>query len=207
MGRVDVTTSSGWSELRARPDGGEIVAVAVTGKPFVFAVGADLTGVPHITERDQHLIARAGHAAYASFTDLPVPTFAFVNGAAMGGGLELALSARYRTISGGAPAVALLPRDVDRLGRRRHHGATTAERAVVDRDGARWASAVAKATRVADARTGRAAGAPDRALGRRATKVGIAGAGLMASQLAAALRPAARGSGRRTGRPRPSAHA
>ena len=39
--------------------------------------------------------------------DLPVPTFAFVNGAAMGGGVEIALSADYRTISAGVPALAL----------------------------------------------------------------------------------------------------
>ena len=36
-----------------------------------------------------------------------MPTFAFVNGAAMGGGLEVALHCTYRTISSGAPAVAL----------------------------------------------------------------------------------------------------
>ena len=71
--------------LRARAEAGEIQAVGITGKPFVFAVGADLSGVPYVTEREQALaIARAGHAAFASIMDLPVPTFAFVNGAAHG---------------------------------------------------------------------------------------------------------------------------
>ena len=94
--------------IAARAAAGEIVAAAVTGKPFIFAVGADLSGVPKVTERDQAMaIASAGHAVFAAFSDLPVPTFAFVNGAAMGGGVELALAASYRTISAGVPAVAL----------------------------------------------------------------------------------------------------
>ena len=58
--------------LRARAEAGEIQAVGITGKPFVFAVGADLSGVPYVTEREQALaIARAGHAAFASIMDLP----------------------------------------------------------------------------------------------------------------------------------------
>ncbi len=83
-------------------------AVAVTGKPFIFAVGADLSGVPRITDRAQALaVGQLGHRVFARFRDLSVPTFAFVNGAAMGGGLEIALHCDYRTLSSGVPALAL----------------------------------------------------------------------------------------------------
>ncbi|MFC0531077.1 3-hydroxyacyl-CoA dehydrogenase NAD-binding domain-containing protein [Phytohabitans kaempferiae] len=82
--------------------------VAVTGKPYIFCVGADVTGLPMITSREQALeIGRLGHRVFARLKESTVPTFAFVNGAAMGGGLELALHCHYRTLSGGAAALAL----------------------------------------------------------------------------------------------------
>jgi 3-hydroxyacyl-CoA dehydrogenase/enoyl-CoA hydratase/carnithine racemase len=100
--------SGALSTLRARAQAGEIVGVGVTGKPFIFAVGADLTGVPKVTTREQMLaIGQLGHKTFEQLRTLPVPTFAFVNGAAMGGGVEIALSAAYRSISAGVGALSL----------------------------------------------------------------------------------------------------
>nr|WP_123604465.1 3-hydroxyacyl-CoA dehydrogenase NAD-binding domain-containing protein [Micromonospora sp. Llam0] len=87
---------------------GEPAFVAVTGKPYVFCVGADLTAMPQLVDREQALeIGRTGHRIFARLRDSAMPTFAFVNGAAMGGGLELALHCHYRTLSGGAGPLAL----------------------------------------------------------------------------------------------------
>jgi 3-hydroxyacyl-CoA dehydrogenase/enoyl-CoA hydratase/carnithine racemase len=287
--------------LHVRAQAGEIVGVGLTGKPFIFAVGADLTGVPQVTSREQALeIGRLGHRTFEQLRTLPVPTFAFVNGAAMGGGVEIALSTAYRSISSGVGALAmpecflglvpgwggcyLLPdligvenalklvienplntnrmlkgpaafelgiADVlfepatfleDSLAWAAEviTGRTPVNRPEVDRDAGHWDGAVASARRLVMARTGgaapaplralelisaartatraeayaaednvqadllmgdelrsslysfdlvqkrarRPAGAPDPAVARPVTKVGIVGAGLMASQLA-----------------------
>ncbi|MBA8825704.1 3-hydroxyacyl-CoA dehydrogenase/enoyl-CoA hydratase/carnithine racemase [Saccharopolyspora lacisalsi] len=85
----------------------EPTAITVTGKPFVFAVGADLDGIGEIREREQaHHVARAGHEVFRRLTESTIPTFALVNGAALGGGLELALSCHYRTVASNAGAIA-----------------------------------------------------------------------------------------------------
>jgi 3-hydroxyacyl-CoA dehydrogenase/enoyl-CoA hydratase/carnithine racemase len=92
-------------EVEGRDD---LAAVCVTGKPFIFAVGADLSGVPKLTDREQALlVGQEGHRVFRRLRDSAVPTFALVNGAAMGGGLEVALHCHYRSLSSDIPAIAL----------------------------------------------------------------------------------------------------
>jgi len=95
-------------QVSAAVSAGQIVAVAITGKPYIFAVGADLSGVAGVNDIDTaRRFTQTGRRVFARLNDLGVPTFAFVNGAAMGGGLELALHCNYRTLSSGAAALAL----------------------------------------------------------------------------------------------------
>ena len=278
----------------------DITSIGVTGKPFILAAGADLTGLTGLRGRDDALlIARIGHGVFRKLGEGGKPSFGFVNGLALGGGLEVALHCTYRTVQDSAPALGLpevmlglvpgwggaylVPNlvgaatavklvvenplnqgrtldgraafeaglaDAELQGAdfleqsllwaaRVLTGQVTVERPEVDR-GEAWDAAVQKGRGVADAKTGgaspaayraldliaaartasrdeafaaedealadlmmspelaaslysfdlvqkrakRPAGAPDRSLARPVTKVGIVGAGLMASQLA-----------------------
>ena len=88
-------------------DRDDIAAIGLTGKPFILAAGADITGMPKITSREQALqIARYGHAVFGKLDDGRKPSFGFINGLAIGGGLEVALNCTYRTVISSAPAVA-----------------------------------------------------------------------------------------------------
>ena len=121
-------------DIAQRVARGEIAAVGMTGKPFIFGAGADLDGAAALLAggddpakpprerrndtrdndtrdndtRDKALaIARLGHAVFRRLGEFGVPSFAFINGVALGGGLEIALHCTYRTISSGVPMVAL----------------------------------------------------------------------------------------------------
>ena len=277
----------------------EITSLGVTGKPFILAAGADLTSIAGGGPDAVRVVAELGHAVFRKLGEGGKPSFGFINGLALGGGLEVALHCTYRTVMDSAPALGLpevmlglipgwggaflvpnlvgadaavtlilenpLSQGRTLSGKQAFElgladacfsgadyleqsllwaagvltGKTTVGRPEVDR-GEAWDAAVARARQIAEAKTGgaspaaaravelidaarsgdrdqgfaaedealeamsrtpellaslysfdlvqkrakRPAGAPDRSLARPVTKVGIVGAGLMASQLA-----------------------
>jgi 3-hydroxyacyl-CoA dehydrogenase/enoyl-CoA hydratase/carnithine racemase len=100
-------------ELLDELERGDWTAAVFTGKPFVFCVGADIDEFTRIGSPEEALAGtQAGHALFSRIRALPFPTVAAINGAALGGGLELALHCTARTLASnvrhiGFPEVAL----------------------------------------------------------------------------------------------------
>ncbi|CAB4336688.1 unannotated protein [freshwater metagenome] len=78
----------------------DAVAIAITGKPFIFAAGADLSALSFLKDKSQALaIGKLGHDVFRKLAESKKPTFAFINGLALGGGLEVGLHCHYRTLA------------------------------------------------------------------------------------------------------------
>lgn len=80
------------TDLRADLPG----AVVVTGNERSFAAGADIS---EFGDTDARVIAKTFHTAFDSLATLPRATIAAVNGFALGGGCELAISCDFRIAS------------------------------------------------------------------------------------------------------------
>ncbi len=90
----------------------EAVVVA-SAKPGAFLAGADLDELaqlvdPAVREEAATWLGR-GQAALERFRRLPFPTVAWIDGAAMGGGLEVALACRFRVASDDRRTVLAMP--------------------------------------------------------------------------------------------------
>ncbi len=94
------------TELAADP---KVRAVILTGEGQYFSAGADLKEMATLDLATAPQIVRNGHATLARLANLNAPVIAAINGLALGGGLEVALSCDLR-IAGesaklGAPEV------------------------------------------------------------------------------------------------------
>ncbi len=82
-------------------------AVIMSGKPDTFIIGADLFEIRKATDPLQiYRLSRDGQNIFNKISALPKPVVVAINGACLGGGLELALAAHYRLASN-APATQL----------------------------------------------------------------------------------------------------
>ncbi len=84
-------------------EGQPVGAVILTGAgEKAFVAGADINEFPKINSTNGERLSRRGQEVFQKIADFPTPVIAAVNGFALGGGLELALSCDIRVISGNA---------------------------------------------------------------------------------------------------------
>jgi 3-hydroxyacyl-CoA dehydrogenase/enoyl-CoA hydratase/carnithine racemase len=97
LGRSAFETAVGVVEELER---GDWVAMVLTGKPYIFAAGADIEEFPKLRTHEEAVAgSRVGHELFGRIRALPFPTVAAINGVCLGGGLEVALHCSARTIS------------------------------------------------------------------------------------------------------------
>lgn len=91
------------------PDTTRILVITGEGKAFV--AGADISEMAHLSEEEGFAFGKRGARVFKKIEDLPFPVIAAVNGFALGGGCELAMSCDIRIASAkarfGQPEVGL----------------------------------------------------------------------------------------------------
>ncbi|MFN8653133.1 MAG: fatty acid oxidation complex subunit alpha FadJ [Gemmatimonadales bacterium] len=82
---------------RLRGDSGTKAIVIISGKPDNFIAGADIEEFTRLSTQEEFTrLSREGQAMIQMVDDFPKPVIAAINGACLGGGLELALACDWR---------------------------------------------------------------------------------------------------------------
>ncbi len=100
-----------FEEQMDRLAGGELRGlVFISDKPGYFIVGADIEELQAFSDPQQVTeMIRRGHALVSRFAELPFPVIAAIDGACLGGGLELALACDLRLATDAAHTKLGLP--------------------------------------------------------------------------------------------------
>jgi len=89
----------------------ELKALIITGEGKAFVAGADIAEMSGMDSREGEAFSKAGQATFRSLENLEIPVIAAVNGFALGGGCELAMSCDIRVAGSaakfGQPEVSL----------------------------------------------------------------------------------------------------
>jgi len=102
--RPEVKNAINWDVMRRlrsaiekiQADSMAKVALVASSVPGAFCAGADLKERKLMSSSEVGEYARSLRSIFSSFEALPIPTIAVIEGAALGGGLELALSCDLR---------------------------------------------------------------------------------------------------------------
>ena len=77
----------------------EIKAVIITGEGRAFVAGADISEMANLNQAEGEAFGKRGADVFRKIETLPIPVIAAVNGFALGGGCELAMSCDIRICS------------------------------------------------------------------------------------------------------------